>query len=91
MSDTAPCGLLGSIHLILSVFLRRLFVLTDFIIQIYRRYKVKHILIQPPVGDTALNRVLKIDFYLKNGFIVVSLTDIWKFLMPVLRENFPED
>ena len=30
-------------------------------------------------------------FYLKKGFIVVTLTGIWKFLMPVLCEIFAGD
>ena len=59
--------------------------------KIYRQYKVKRILIQPPAVDTAFERILKKYFYLKKGSIVVSLTGIWKICMPVLCENFAGD
>ena len=54
---------------------------------IYRR--LKHILVQAPAGDTIYKEVMKKKyFYWKKGFIVVSLTVIWKFLMPILCEKF---
>ena len=60
-------------------------------LKLLHRYKVKHILKQPPAEDTSYKAVLKNYFCLKKGFIVVSLTGIWKFLMPVLCENFAGD
>ena len=46
-------------------------------LNIYRRYKIRHILIQSPGDDTAYKGASKNYFCLKKGFSVVSFTCIY--------------